>query len=280
MRFNPFTPLNSPFKWFLTFLLSLLIHYILYSLYGFSNIKVEHPSPQAVMVEFSDPPQSILIEHSLPIGVLQSQSQASEAVSPPKEEDPNELPQVEQHTPTPDPEIKASTAQRKVKPKELQKFAKKVPLVTPQKRQITQKVNEVRPQSSNQSVNNPQTTAPPKLTGNKVAAEFNSSGNNQSVLLNWKAKVQTLLEKNLRYPMQALNKGWEGKAVVKAIINQTGKVVNVQLVSSSGRTILDNEALNLMQRVSLPAPPPEWLNQNQIISTFPIVFDYAKEQKR
>lgn len=58
------------------------------------------------------------------------------------------------------------------------------------------------------------------------------------------------IEELKRYPAQARANHWEGKVVVEVVIRDDGTVVNLQVAESSGRVILDQEALAVMRKAS------------------------------
>jgi periplasmic protein TonB len=53
-----------------------------------------------------------------------------------------------------------------------------------------------------------------------------------------------------RYPAQARANHWEGKVVVEVVIRNDGEVVGLKIAESSGRVILDQEALTVMRKAS------------------------------
>lgn len=53
-----------------------------------------------------------------------------------------------------------------------------------------------------------------------------------------------------RYPAEARRQHWEGRVVVRAVVQEDGEVVDVQVVQSSGYSVLDEDALNVLRRVS------------------------------
>ena len=53
-----------------------------------------------------------------------------------------------------------------------------------------------------------------------------------------------------RYPTQARANHWEGKVVVRAVIRDDGTVADLVITESSGRSILDQEAMAVMMKAS------------------------------
>jgi periplasmic protein TonB len=58
------------------------------------------------------------------------------------------------------------------------------------------------------------------------------------------------IEELKRYPAEARANHWEGKVVVEVVIRDDGEVVGIKISESSGRAILDQEALTVMRRAS------------------------------
>ena len=70
------------------------------------------------------------------------------------------------------------------------------------------------------------------------------SGGNQAMI--------DYINDNLRYPIDAQNKGIQGRAICQFVINKDGRVVDVQVVRSTGNSSLDNEAIRLISSM------PKW----------------------
>lgn len=102
----------------------------------------------------------------------------------------------------------------------------------------------------------------------------------QAMINDWQKQVIIAIERKLQYPAQALTKKWGGKPQVRITIDPSGNVLSVTLAKSSGKTILDNEAIATAKRASpLPKPPSEIMQgSNQKSFVIPIRFDYKKYQ--
>ncbi len=75
-----------------------------------------------------------------------------------------------------------------------------------------------------------------------------------------------------KYPPLAQRRGWEGTAEVHLQIAADGKVSSIVLGKSSGRSILDEEALNMVRRASPLPQAPQNLRGRELTVTVPIVF--------
>jgi periplasmic protein TonB len=111
----------------------------------------------------------------------------------------------------------------------------------------------------------PQTTAPPK---SKNLGQFTQAASNA-----YAALIVGHLERYKRYPAAAHNA--VGKTTVRFTLNRDGKVVDAQIVQSSGNSVLDQEALAIVHRADpfpkFPAAKP----QAQDTWLWPMSFDRA-----
>lgn len=79
------------------------------------------------------------------------------------------------------------------------------------------------------------------------------------------------IEELKRYPALAKMNHWEGKVVVSAIIRDDGEVMGVQIAETSGRAVLDEEAMAVMKKAS-PLRLKHPLGQRQITILIPISY--------
>jgi len=77
------------------------------------------------------------------------------------------------------------------------------------------------------------------------------------------------IEELKRYPALARTNHWEGKVVVSAVIRDDGEVMGVQIAETSGRAVLDEEAMAVMKKAS-PLRLKHPLGQRQITILIPI----------
>ena len=80
--------------------------------------------------------------------------------------------------------------------------------------------------------------------------------------------IKKIIQKNLRYPGIARRKGWEGKVVVTFIICPDGKIKDVAVLRSSGKSLLDRNAMEVVRR---SAPFPRQARETSV--TLPIVYE-------
>jgi len=125
----------------------------------------------------------------------------------------------------------------------------------------------------------PATTAP-QVPSNVQAAlpaaptEGAPNISNSNAIPRWKTQVVGILERNKRYPSDARNRREQGVTQLAFSVDRQGRVVSSRIVTSSGSSSLDKEALELAQRAQPFPPPPPELAGAQISLTVPIRFNF------
>jgi protein TonB len=112
----------------------------------------------------------------------------------------------------------------------------------------------------------PATTAQPLPPAPKI-----DEVNENRLLASYGQSISKEIRRYQKYPPQAQRKGWEGTAEVLLQIAADGKVTGITLGKSSGHAILDEEAMKMVRRASLPQAPPD-LGGRALVVSVPIVF--------
>jgi len=80
------------------------------------------------------------------------------------------------------------------------------------------------------------------------------------------------LQQYKRYPSDAQSRGEEGVVQLSFTVDRTGRVLNREIVRSSGHRELDNEVMSMIERAQ-PLPPfPVSMPQAKLDLTVPIRF--------
>ncbi|MCM8823554.1 MAG: TonB family protein [Candidatus Omnitrophica bacterium] len=87
--------------------------------------------------------------------------------------------------------------------------------------------------------------------------------------------ISNILNFYLLYPQEAKEKGYEGTVDIKFNIDYEGKVINPQIIKSSGYPILDKAAL-LTLDIAQPFPYPPHVTDKTIEITLPLNFKIEK----
>lgn len=91
----------------------------------------------------------------------------------------------------------------------------------------------------------------------KRMASVAAVGSTEAAYLNdWRQKVEQVGNQN--FPQEALQEGIFGQLRLATVLKANGTIVQVELLQSSGHSILDNAALQIVHRAAPYAPfPPE-----------------------
>ena len=76
-----------------------------------------------------------------------------------------------------------------------------------------------------------------------------------------------------RYPVLALERGWQGKVEIRLVIGPTGIIQSTVVNASSGHEILDDQALDMVRRAKPLAPVPAPLRGREFSVDIPVIFD-------
>jgi protein TonB len=93
-----------------------------------------------------------------------------------------------------------------------------------------------------------------------------------SLLLTYGQSISKEIKRYQKYPPVAQRRGWEGTAEVLLQIAADGKVTSITLGKTSGRPVLDDEALNMVRKASPLPQAPQNLRGRELTVTVPIVF--------
>lgn len=75
-----------------------------------------------------------------------------------------------------------------------------------------------------------------------------------------------------RYPMQAMDRGWQGRVEVRLVIGANGAIRKAVIKTSSSYPILDNEALDMVRKGKTWARVPPALSGYEFTVDVPVIF--------
>lgn len=98
------------------------------------------------------------------------------------------------------------------------------------------------------------------------------------ILQNYLLSVRKKIESKKRYPISARNANIEGRTELKLTILKDGQLDKVEIIRSSGSEILDNSAIESIQKASPFSPIPAILEQEKIEISISLVYNLEKSR--
>jgi protein TonB len=89
-----------------------------------------------------------------------------------------------------------------------------------------------------------------------AAAPQPSAEQQGEALAAWRKSLSAWLNAHRRYPEQARHDGVQGQPTVRFTVEPSGHVTNVEIVASSGSTVLDEATIEMLRGATLPPFPP------------------------
>ncbi len=89
------------------------------------------------------------------------------------------------------------------------------------------------------------------------------------IAIDWQRELFGWLASHKTYPDAARQRGEQGPVVLRFIVDRSGKVLEVTLVSGSGSPRLDDAAQAMLRNASLP-PFPAQMPQERVTATVQI----------
>ena len=123
----------------------------------------------------------------------------------------------------------------------------------------------------------PETTAPPEMPqfelAEVAAAQVQGAPtvDRSNAIPTWRNSIAAILERNKRYPADARND--RGIAQVAFSLDRKGHVMSSRIVTTSGSSALDREALEMIKRSQPFPPPPAALTGQEVNLTVPVRFN-------
>jgi len=74
---------------------------------------------------------------------------------------------------------------------------------------------------------------------------------------NYLDAVRAVIDQHKRYPAQARLRGQEGRVIIRFRVDQHGRVVETDILQSSGSRLLDAATVRMLRALHLPEPPPD-----------------------
>ena len=76
-----------------------------------------------------------------------------------------------------------------------------------------------------------------------------------------------------RYPAQAMERGWQGRVEIRLVIGANGITQSYTVKTSSGFTLLDGTAIDMVKKGRPLVPVPAALRGREFTIDVPVIFD-------
>jgi protein TonB len=76
-----------------------------------------------------------------------------------------------------------------------------------------------------------------------------------------------------RYPVQAMERGWQGRVEIRVAIGANGTIKDTLIKTSSNHQILDDQALDMVKRSEPLTPVPAALRGREFTVDVPVIFE-------
>ena len=106
------------------------------------------------------------------------------------------------------------------------------------------------------------------ISNNSIKTE-KTINNEIDKIKNYKNSIYKILEKRKKYPKIALRKKWEGEVVIAIYYDSYGSISKINIHKSSGKSVLDRAALNIVNDSLMEDLPttPDTLNGKILLFT-------------
>ena len=95
----------------------------------------------------------------------------------------------------------------------------------------------------------------------------------QATIESYRQQLIAMARRYKRYPRVALDNNWEGRAVVRLIVDASGGIESLQVVKGTGHAPLDRQALDMLRQAKNAVVVPDALRGRPFTLEIPIVFE-------
>jgi protein TonB len=111
----------------------------------------------------------------------------------------------------------------------------------------------------------------PETASSEAAAKPLLEGFDASVLDAYRLALIDAAKRYRRYPVQAMERGWQGRVEIRVVIGADGMIKRTLVKTSSSYQILDDQALDMVKRALTQIP--SGLHGREFILDIPVIFE-------
>jgi protein TonB len=153
-----------------------------------------------------------------------------------------------------------------------------LPLSPPPKMAVTHEISTIESVDRLSPIKTPRQAIDPSATDNPGAEGQNrpgdepESGTETGIRNQLLGELHTSLSRYLVYPPLARSRGWEGTVLLGLRVESNGHLEKIRIEHSSGYAVLDNSALNSLNRLDRLAEASVWLNGHGLDMQLPVIY--------
>lgn len=107
----------------------------------------------------------------------------------------------------------------------------------------------------------------------KKPMQIASSGRYTRLSRDYRSTLLRLIERHKYYPLRARRNGIEGTSTVTFTVSSNGSISGISLARSSGTTLLDQAAIQTIQRIDNAPPLPEGIGRSKWKFVIPLAYN-------
>jgi protein TonB len=119
------------------------------------------------------------------------------------------------------------------------------------------------------SATQPQASATSDVTAVKSSTDAADPG----LLERYRLALIDATKRYRRYPVQAMERGWQGRVEIRMVIGANGTIRDALIKTSSNYQILDDQALDMVKRGKPLTPIPAALHGREFTVDVPVIFE-------
>jgi protein TonB len=116
----------------------------------------------------------------------------------------------------------------------------------------------------------PETTSTPAPSPETAMA---GGGVDASLLEKYRLALIDAARRYKRYPIQAMERGWQGRVEVRLVVGSNGNISSALVKRSSSYQILDDQALDMVKKGTERQPVPAALRGREFTLDIPVIFE-------
>jgi len=154
-----------------------------------------------------------------------------------------------------------------LRPEPRQEFARPVPVPQPEPQPEAAKPEAPAPQVAEIAPSVPSAPTPIEASAPPAPAW------DGAMLLQYRTGLIASAKQFKRYPVQAMERGWEGRVEIRITVRPTGAIDSARVKTPSGYRILDDQALDMVKRALARSPVPPSLLGREFSIDIPVIFE-------